>query len=201
MTNVNAPFGLRPVARVDGAALSFQVLTRQIAYDYTTAIGYGDPVIALNTGYIALYANGGSRIDGVFQGCTYYNSTLQRTVWSPNWPGVALSSSSIVVTAYIVADKNLLYEIQSGSAGAPFADINTNSDIVVGTPNAAGYATGYLDSTHDTTATFPLRIWAMGQGVVSTNQAGSTNGYDPLTGYNIVQVFMNAYGPYNTTGL
>lgn len=201
MTNVNAPFGLRPVRRIDGAGPTWQAEPKRIAYNYGTAIAHGDPIILLNTGYIARYANGGSRIDGVFWGCKYLDPNLDRVVWSQNWPAITLGSSSQFAEAYVIMGKDTVFEIQAGSGGAPFADIGTNSDIVIGTASSAGISGAYLDSTHDTTATFPLRIVQLGQGVVSTNQAGQTNGYDPLTGYNIVQVIMNTYGLYNTTGL
>lgn len=203
MTNVNAPFGLRPVRRLDGAALSFQLERRQIAYNNSHQIATGDPVISLNTGYIDIYANGGSTIDGVFWGCEYPDPNNNNTpIWRPMWNAVSGLTSSQVVYAWIIRDKNIAFEIQAGSGGAPFADIMDNSDIVVGTPNSTtGRSGAYLDSTHDTTATFPLKIVAMGQGVSTTNQAGTTNGYDPLTGYNIVQVALNTFDLYNTTGI
>lgn len=201
MTNVNAPFGLRPVRRLDAAALSFQMERRFIAYNESSVIGTGDLVVLANTGYIDLYANGGTRVHGVFFGCKYFNPSVGMMKWYPSWTAPTLPSGTIV-EAYIISDKNVVFEIQSGSAGTPFADIGTNSDVVVGTPNAYnGMSTTYLDATHDTTATFPLRVVGMGQGVSTVNQAGTTNGYDPLTGYNIVQVILNSFDMYNTTGL
>lgn len=202
MTNVNAPFGLRPVRRFSGSAETWQMEARQIAYNNSHQIATGSLVKALNTGYIDLFANGDAVVDGVFMGCKYRDPNSGRMVWQPMWNAVSGLASTDVVTAYILQDKDVVYEVQSGSAGAPFADIGTNSDLVAGTPNSlTGRATSYLDSTHDTTATFPLRIIAMGAGVSTTNQAGSTNGYDPLTGYNIVQVILNTFQPYNLTGL
>lgn len=202
MTNVNAPFGLRPVRRLDAAAMSFQMETRQIAYNESSVIGTGDLVVLAATGYIDLYAASGTRVHGVFFGCKYRDPNTLRMSWYPRWSAPSGLLSTDIVEAYIITDKSVVFEIQAGAAGAPFADIGTNSDVVVGTPNSySGYSTTYLDSTHNTTATFPLRIVGMGQGISSVNQAGATNGYDPLTGYNIVQVILNTFDMYSTTGI
>lgn len=185
MANVNAPFGLRAVRRLDGAAMSFQYGARQIAYNNAHNIYTGDLVISLNTGYIDYYTNGGTTVAGVFSGCTYNDpSNNGQVIWRPAWLAVSGLASTDVVTGYLTHDPMLAYEIQSGSAGAPLADIMDNSDVVVGTGSTrTGQSGAYLDSTHDTTATLPVKIIGLGRGVGT--------GYDATSGYNIVEVILN----------
>lgn len=203
MTNVNAPFGLRPVRRLDAAAVSFQAEPMQIAYNNATQIATGSLVKLLNTGYISLYDNGDTRCAGVFIGCSYPDPNNNRqTIWRPMWNAVGGLASTDIVTAWVLRDRNIVFEVQAGAAGCPFANIQTNVDLVVGTPNSTtGRATSYLDSTFTTTATLPLRVIGMGQGVQTTDQAGTTNGYDATTGYNIVQVILNTLDTFSQTGV
>ncbi len=162
----------------------------------------GDPVISLTSGYIDLYANGGSTIHGVFMGCRYPDpNNNKQTIWRPVWNAVAGLASTDVVVAYITSDPMAVFEIQSGSAGTPLADLSANSDIVIGTPNTVtGRSGAYLDSTHATTATYPLRIIALGGGYDVSSSTALTN-YDPTSGYNIVQVMLNSIDIKSTTGI
>lgn len=56
MANVNAPFGLRPVRKIDGSPWNGQTIRCYIASSYATALFIGDPVLwttvlALKNGY------------------------------------------------------------------------------------------------------------------------------------------------------
>jgi len=84
MSNVQAPFGFRPVRRLDGAQPNYKVTTRYIAYNYSSKIAKGDPVATLNTGYIGLGASS-AQILGIFLGCKYYDPGTNRTQWYDQW--------------------------------------------------------------------------------------------------------------------
>jgi len=87
MANVQAPFGFRPTSLLAGAAPNYMISQAQIAYDNANDIGTGDVVILLDTGYIDTISPGTSVIYGIFAGCEYYDSTIQRKVWAPAWRG------------------------------------------------------------------------------------------------------------------
>lgn len=195
MANPTGGFGLRAVRRIDGAALSFQVEARQIAYNNAHVMATGDLVKILNTGYIDAYvaADSNTVTLGVFQGCKYRDPNAGYTVWRPIWNAVSGLASTDKVTAYIhLLDPMLAYEIRSGTANAvTIASIGLNADVVVGTPNATtGQSAATLD-TPATTATLPLRIVALGQAV----------GNDNTLANNVVEVVPNSSSMLRTTGV
>lgn len=165
MANPTGGFGLRPVRRLDGAALTFQLEEVQIAFNNGSVIAQGDLIKPLNTGFIDLYANGGAITQGVFHGCKYRDPNLGYTVWRPIWNAVSGLSSSDKVFAYIYSDPQIVYEVRGDASNAIVqTHIGNTADVTVGSPNArdgqsvAVLATGGLG----TTATFPLRVVALG---------------------------------------
>src|SRR5688572_30005546 len=86
MANSNSPFGFRWLGLNGGSASATDALiTRAVASNDSTAIGKGDPVKNLVTGYVAQWtaSTAVSQLAGIFVGCKYYNTALQRVVWSP----------------------------------------------------------------------------------------------------------------------
>lgn len=163
MANTNAPFGFRQYSGT-GSAPTYEQVPMLIASDYTTALYYGDPVVPLNTGYIAKGDPSGAptvQIAGIFVGCTYLSVSQKRTVWSNYWPG---SDNNGVVTAYVVNDPNAKFLVQVGgssSTGAVQGDVNANVQFAYGTGNAnSGISGAYIDISVSptTTATLPFRI-------------------------------------------
>lgn len=162
---------------------------RKIAQGDTTAIGFGDPVTSLTTGYVALSTAGTTQIAGIFRGCYYLNTAIGRVVWSKSWPG---SSAGGDGTAFIDSDPNALYVAQSDGTAIAFADIDANINFVIGTPQteaAGGFSTSMLgQSTINTTVTLPFRVIGLLSQYVP---AGSVNGSDDTTSYNRVIVAPN----------
>lgn len=200
MANTNAPFGLRPAQRIDGAALSFQITTRLIAYNANEAIGKGDLVTAEIDGTITRFTAGDTESAGVFWGCEYLDPSLGYITWRNNWPAPGNLPSSTVVTAYVIMDPMIAFEVQTngGSGGTTpvtSADIGANADVVNGTPNAmTGFSTEALSvASIEDTATLPLRIWGLGRGI--------GNGYDPASAYNRVLVTLNTLQWTSRTGI
>lgn len=156
MANTNAPFGFRQYSGT-GSAPTYEQVVMTIASGNTTAIYFNDPVVPLNTGYIAQAASNSVQIAGIFVGCKYLSVSQKRTIWSNYWPG---SDANGDVEAYVVNDPNAKFVAQSDATGIAFADINANIGFAIGTGNSAtGISGAYLDtSTLNTTNTLPFRV-------------------------------------------
>lgn len=197
MTNVNAANGFQYFGRLEGGApTSGFGPPRLIANADTAAIGYGDPVTSLTTGYVTLSTAGTTQIDGIFYGCTYLSTAVGRIVWSFNWPG---SGASGDITAFLCTDPQATFVAQSDNAAIVFADIGANINFVIGTPNATtGFSTTSVgQSTINTTATLPFRIL----GLFSDSAPPGTNGTDNTSTFNRVIVAPNNWDRKSLTGI
>ena len=159
MANTNAPFGFRQY-KGTGSAPTYEQVTMTIASNDTTAVYFGDPVVPLNTGYIAQASSNSVQVAGIFVGCKYLSTSQKRTVWSNYWPG---SDTTQDVEAYVVNDPNAQFLVQTDATGAAAGDVNANVGFAIGTGNAAtGISGAYIDiSTKNTTSTLPFRINAL----------------------------------------
>jgi hypothetical protein len=200
MANTSAPFGFQLAGILDGTVGSLGQQTRLIASNNSSSIFSGDPVVSLSTGYITKMTAGSAvQCAGVFAGCTYLNTSLSRTVWSPSWPG---SGATGDVTAYVISNPNATFLVQattsSGSA-VPIttADINNNIDVAMGAGNATtGQSTSSVDTyTIATTNTLPFRIVSL-----VTSPPGAP-GTDATTAYNRVVVTFNNQDFKSLTGI
>jgi len=196
MANTNAPFGFQLAGFLDGRTGSLGQQTRLIANADTTAVYSGDPVTSLNTGYVTRSTAGTTQIAGIFIGCTYLNTALGRTVWSPSWPG---SGATGDVTAYVVTDPQAVFKVQAGGSATAIglADINANANFALGTANTtSGQSGAYLDQTtiNPATTTLPFRIIGL-----VTAPPGAP-GTDTSSGYNYVYVAFNFQDFRVTTG-
>lgn len=188
MANTFAPFGALPEASADGAAPTYGMVTRLIAYNDTTKIYRGDLVKSLNTGYIAQWtaATGVSQAAGIFWGCKYYSLSQQQTTFSKYWPGADVATNAIV-TAYILPIATAVppkFVIQTSNSSTTavavtLADIGINADVAMGTGSTQSGQSGmYLDiNTFNTTATLPFRIVGLYPGVGNGSDAASANNY------------------------
>jgi hypothetical protein len=182
--NVSAPFGFRPIGRVDSAAWAASLSERQISNADTTAIGQGDAVKALSTGFItrataADNALADPGIFGVFWGCEYFDNAINQKVFSPQWPGITTAVAGSI-RARVIADPNVLFEVQAGgsvSVGVVTADIGANVGILNGAVNAqTGQSTQGIDvTTINTTVTLPFRIVNISPKIGLDNVASAYN--------------------------
>lgn len=199
MANTNAPFGFMPY-RGNGAAPTYELATRQIAYDNTTAIYRGDAVIPLTTGYIGVMSAGGTtRCEGIFWGCKYTSVSQKRTVWSNYWPGADAVSGS--VEAYLYSNPQMQFEVQSSDATGTSSITLANIGEYINIANAGGStATGISGMTVDqdtlaTTVTHPFIV----VGLVETPPG--SEGTDTTTEYNrVIVAFNNASSRTNGAG-
>lgn len=181
MTNPTGGFGLRPVRRRDGAAWTGALTAVQLAYNNAHPIAKGDPVISLATGFIDLWASGAIR--GVFWGCEYLDPASNAVSWFNAWKAPSLAAGT-AVTAYIIDDPDLIFEIRAGG-GLNVAQANVWMNAAIqgmGSPGAAGLSGATLTGIAGT-ASLPLRISGLSQKIGNDNTSPS----------NLVEVVFNNF--------
>ena len=159
-----APYGLKPVNRVDG--MPYAGAVQEFLIDPAgegTNLFYGQVVIVGADGYIALSTATGADITtnnlggsgvgamGVFVGCEFTNAQGQR-MWSQYYP----SGTTGVVKAKVVTDPNVVFQAQlDGSGAQTVLGANTFFAAVQSTSTGStqnGNSTSALESTVVTTA-------------------------------------------------
>lgn len=194
MANTTTYMGLKHIGFLPGYAADYQLQAKKITNTNATAIYFGDPVV-FSSGYIQASGSTTGQIDGVFQGCTYVNSSNQ-TVWDPHCP------VSTTATCYVMAAPGALFLGQSSNTALAQSDVNKNIGLVSGSgQTVGGYFSGYLldAANKGTTNTLTMRIVQL----FSDYQPNtSVNGADNSSAYNMAIVtFNNQDFRANTTGV
>ena len=164
MANTAAPYGLRPVKRVDG--MPYAGATDTFLIDpagEATNIFNGQVVIIGADGYLAISTATGADITtnnlggsgvgaiGVFVGCEYVNAQGQ-VIHSQYYP----SGTTGVVKAKVVTDPNVIFQAQlDGSGDQTVLGTNTFFAAVQSTSTGStrtGNSTSALDATVQTAA-------------------------------------------------
>lgn len=193
--NVNAPNGFQKWGRREGGAPTAGLSTRLIAAADTTAIGFGDPVTSLATGYVTQSSASTVQYHGIFYGCEYLSPAIGRRIWSNYWPG---SGNSGDILAYIDTDPQGLFVVQALSTAIVFADIGTNIQVNIGTPNTVtGFSTSSV-TTPNTTNTLPFRIVGLLSQFLPAN---SEPGTDDASNYNRIIVAPNLWDRSSPLGI
>lgn len=163
---VSAPYGLKPINRVDGMAYAGATRQIQIASAYDTNIGFGDLVQIDTNGQCIRSAvtNGTSTyVAGVFVGCTFTNPVTKQKQFSQYWPADTVASDAF---AYVVDDPMAAFKavvVSSGTTvtglartaiGANVAVINNPADTNTGNSEIAVDGT----TAPGTTSTYVLRV-------------------------------------------
>ena len=126
-SNSDRPNGFVPAGHKNGGTI--RAVELKLAYNYGTAIYSGDGVI-LASGLVTVGTAASATIDGVFAGCQYADNA-GNIVFSPYWPGVALSDSAKVVKAFVYTDRGILFEAQAETSVAlTQAHIGTACDLI-----------------------------------------------------------------------
>jgi len=205
MANTQANFGFRHVGDLTGAAPTYQYSTYAIQKSTASAIGFGDPVIrvANSTAYITLSTPNAATtnpIIGIFYGCQY-QPTSGPTVWSPSYPGGAISQGDII--AYVCDSPNAVFLAATLQTSLSTADVGKVINFSGGAPSTVGQqlSTATLDQgTLNSTGGTALRpepfkvvgIYGATIGGYGTNYGGVGNGTDQTTNYNWAFVTFNA---------
>jgi hypothetical protein len=177
MATTAAPYGLKPVKRADGMA--YAGATSQYLIDpagEATNLFNGQVVHIGADGYIALStatgADGGTNAFptgttltgslGVFMGCEFVNGQGVLT-FSQYYPSGTVAPAGSTITAYVVDDPNVLFQVQADGA-MDQSDIGANTFFAAAqstsTGNTAfGNSTSAVDATTKTT-TAAFRIMA-----------------------------------------
>lgn len=167
MATTAAPYGLRPVNRVDG--MPYAGAVQECLIDpagEATNLFYGQVVIIGADGYIALATGTGADLTtnsisgttgvgaiGVFVGCEYTNAQGQR-LWSQYYPSATANGGSIV--AKVVTDPNVVFQGQLDGSGAQTV-LGTNTFFAAAQSTSTGStmtgnSTSALDATVQTAA-------------------------------------------------
>jgi hypothetical protein len=164
MATTAAPYGLRPINRIDG--MPYAGATSQFLIDPAgegTNLFYGQVVIIGADGYIALSTATGADLTtnnlggnnlgaiGVFVGCSYINAQGQQ-IYGQYYP----SGTTGVVTAYVVTDDSVTFQAQlDGVADQSDLGANTFFAAVQSTSTGStrtGNSTSALESNTQTAA-------------------------------------------------
>ena len=161
---VSAPYGLKPINRIDGLPYAGAFRQIPVAAGFATAIFNGDTVKIDSDGYLikSTTTNSGT-IVGVVVGGQYVNSSGQ-TVQGQYIPASASTASNLAY-AYVVDDPMALFKVAVVSSGTTMSSagrtvVGSNLALVL---NAGSTTTG--DSAFavtltgaGTTATIPVRV-------------------------------------------
>jgi hypothetical protein len=164
MATTAAPYGLRPINRIDGmpyAGATSQFLINPAGL--ASNLFYGQVVLINSAGYIALSTADGSDITtnnlggssvgaiGVFVGASYINAQGQQ-IYGQYYP----SGTTGVVTAYVITDPFVTFQAQlNGSGAQTVLGTNTFFAAVQSTSTGStqtGNSTSALTSSVVTTA-------------------------------------------------
>ena len=195
---VSAPYGFKPVNRLDG--LPYAGATRQlkIASGYAANLFNGDLVSVVAAGVVEKFAGTttGSPV-GVFVGCSYTNPVTKQKQFSQYWPTGTVAADAV---AYVVDDPNAVFKVvvTDGSSVMSSVQINavgSNMSIIQGTGSTAtgNSKVSVLNSSPNTTATLPVRVIDV---VPETSFVSGGN-----TVYPELIVKLNTHQYNNTTGV
>jgi len=193
---VSAPYGLKPVNRIDGMPYAGAIRQIPVAASFGTAIFSGDTVQIDSTGYLILSTTTNSgTIVGVVVGGQYVNSSGQ-TVQSQYIPA-SISTTSNYAYAYVVDDPMALFKVAVVSSGTTMSSagrtvVGTNLALVLnaGSTTTGNSAYAVTLTGAGTTATIPIRVIDV---VPETATAADT--------YTELLVKINTHQYNNTTGV
>lgn len=198
MSSTAAPFGLRPIGRLDNGSIE---VFRQypIASAYNTNIAMGDIVQLVDGGTATTIqkqtATGDTSTDidmvGVFMGCKYTDPNTGQLTFSQLWPANTAASDAM---AYVVDDPQVLFAIQADGAPANTGDIyGKNTALVQNAVSTSLKASRVaLDiSELGTDANLPIRV---------IDYLGGDQGDEKGTSYPILVCKFNYHQHSSTTG-
>tara|TARA_R110000822_G_scaffold151464_1_gene290584 strand:- start:33 stop:629 length:597 start_codon:yes stop_codon:yes gene_type:complete len=193
---VSAPYGLKPVGRVDGMPYAGATRQVQIASGYAANIFNGDLVQVDTNGQCIVSAVTTSTavfVVGVFLGCTYTNPSTKQKLFAQYWPTGTVASDAFAI---IVDDPMAVFKVAVCSTGVNMATLGRDaigSNVTV-LQTAGSTATGdsnvsVLSTSPGTTATV-LRVIDV---VTDTAPSAST--------FSEVLVKINNHQYNSTTGI
>ena len=193
---VSAPYGLKPINRIDGLPYAGAIRQIPVASGYATAILNGDTVkIDGTTGCIVADTSTNAATPcGVLVGCQYTNSSGQ-TVQGQYYPAAATNA-----VAYVVDDPMAAFKVAVVSSGTTmtYTDrtvVGSNLPLVqnTGSTTTGDSALAVTTTGGGTTATIPCRVIDVVPDT-SVVVSGTTYYYELI-------VKLNTHQYNNTTGV
>jgi len=136
---IDAPYGFKPVNLIGGQVFSGSTREYPIAYNYGTAIYYGD-FVQLASGFVTILANtiAGNAAVGVFLGCSYTDPVTKQKRFSQYYPANTLAGD---IEAIICDDPDTVFKAAVVTA-AGTATIASATQLLVGQNMAGNTTTG-----------------------------------------------------------
>jgi hypothetical protein len=214
---IDKPYGLKPINLIGGQVFAGATRQRRIASG-ASSIGYGDPVIFVNDGTIAVStsttAAPATGFAGVFLGCQFVSSVTGQPTFSQAWISGTSVKANTFITAFVCEDPDQLFQVAvvtgttvvSTSTGLTYTNINNNAALVANTLNTVTNDSqqAILLSSADVTASLPIRIVDL---VPDTAFVVSGTTYYPeaIVKFNMPNIsgstFLGGHAYYNPTGL
>lgn len=176
MANADAAFGLRPVRYLDGSPYNAAAGIKGLAFDTTSALAIGDPVVLSGTAGADgvpqfKRAAAAGPIDGVIIGFASSAGEDENVILRDSSRTIAAGSSTAdgAFVLIAVADGNLLFEVQEDSVGenVAAAEVGLHANLIYAAPDATnGISKVELDSNTaaaDTTAGLAVKIVALAE--------------------------------------
>ena len=161
MANIDAPFGLRPIAKQGSAPGGTIGTTKYKISSGASALFTGDPVKLKADGSIEVKGGVGAitgAISGVFMGCFYTDPTTGKPTFRNNYPDGLAATDAI---AFISDDVNQLYIAQQDANDIGAADLGNNAEMIMAAGSTTtGMSKAEIDSSTAATgnATYMLKI-------------------------------------------
>jgi len=159
MATTAAPYGLKPVKRVDGMPYAGAVTEFLVDPAGTTANIYNGSIVYISGGYVTPATDAATAADplvaavGVFVGCEYFNAQGQ-LIHSQYYP----TGTTGVVRAKVVTDPMVLFQAQSSGSIAQAEvgiEVGLNSATQTGS-TVTGNATNSVGAAADAGASLTV---------------------------------------------
>ena len=214
---IDKPYGLKPINLIGGQVFAGATRQRRIASG-AASIGFGDPVIFVNDGTIAVStsttAAPATGFAGVFLGCQFVSSVTGQPTWSQSWTSGTSVKANTFIYAYVCEDPDQLFQVAvvtgttvvSTSTGLTYTNVNNNVALVANTLNTTtgDSQQAILLSSADVTASLPLRIVDLVPDTAFTS-SGTVYYPEAIVKFKMPNIsgstFLGGHAYYNPTGL
>jgi len=214
---VDKPYGLKPINLIGGQVFAGATRQRRIASG-ASSIGFGDPVIFVNDGTIAVSTSTttapATGFAGVFLGCQFVSSVTGQPTFSQAWISGTSVKANTFITAFVCEDPDQLFQVAvvtgttvvSTTSGLTYSEINNNVALVANTLNTVTYDSqqAILLSSAAVTASLPIRIVDLVPDTAFT-YSGTVYYPEAIVKFNMPNItgstFLGGHAYYNPTGL
>jgi hypothetical protein len=214
---IDKPYGLKPINLIGGQVFAGATRQRRIASG-ASSIGFGDPVIFVNDGTVAVSTSTttapATGFAGVFLGCQFVSSVTGQPTFSQAWISGTSVKANTFITAFVCEDPDQLFQVAvvtgttvvSTTSGLEYTNINNNVALVANTLNTTTNDSqqGILLSSANVTASLPIRIVDLVPDTAFT-YSGTVYYPEAIVKFNAPNItgstFLGGHAYYNPTGL